>query len=76
MTGESSEGRGMALDCWEGWRNRIQGKDREDAMMSLVGWREGGGRRGVVNPGILAGITIVDFVGAGLVADCRRRFQP
>ena len=44
--------------------------------MSLVGWSEGGGRRGVVNPEILAGITIVDFVGAGLVADCRRRLQP
>ena len=75
MTGESSEGGGWRWIAGRAGGIGIQGKDREDAVMSLVGWREGGGRRGVVNPGILAGITIVDFVGAGLVADCRRRFQ-
>ena len=57
MIGESSGGGGWRWISGRAGRIGIQGKDREDAVMSLVGWREGGGRRGVVNPGILAGIT-------------------
>ena len=34
----------------------IQGKDYEDAGILLAGWREGGGRRGIANPGFLVGI--------------------